>query len=194
MKVSGKGKTKVKDEYSVKELEALFSQDDWLELYAFVDDISSVTDDEKYKSAWLGFAEMKGSQTADQWRQYYEKFVRPQWLRDPEWKKVAIKKRMEQEIEGGSPSQTTESDERQHAELEKETEAPAAPTLEGDTVVDEPTAPEDEHIEKPLRNEVSARVPPAYTMYARERKWDTLNAQPGLDYSKYSKQIQSHFH
>ena len=176
----------------MKELEALFSQDDWLELYAFVDDISSVTVDKMYTDAWLGFAELKGNQTADQWRQYYEKVVRPQWLRDPEWKKVAIKKRMEQDIEEGSPSQTTKSDERQHAEFEKETEAPAAATLEGDTVVDEPTAPEDEHIREPLER-VSARVPPAYTMYARERKWDTLNSQPGLDYSKYPKQIQSHF-
>jgi hypothetical protein len=56
-------------------------------------------------------------------------------------------------------------------------------------VVDEPTAPEDEYIEEPLRNEVSARVPGAYTIYAREKMRDTWDAQPGLDYSKSPKQI-----
>jgi len=91
-----KGKAQANRDYSVAELEVMFSTDDWLECYAFVEIIDGVEGQDDYLSAWDGWAENQGNQTAEQWRQYYEKVVRPQWLRDPVSKREKIRKKMEE--------------------------------------------------------------------------------------------------
>lgn len=102
-------------EYSLKQLEATFTSQDWEELYAFVDDIESTSDDaEKYETAWKGWAEMQDNQTPEQWQQYYEKVVRPQWLRDPGSKrnqiKLKVEKRHERELAESSQAGPAETE------------------------------------------------------------------------------------
>lgn len=73
----------------------MFSSDDWEELYAFVELIDGVAGTVGYLPAWAAWAEEQGKQSTEQWRQYYEKVVHPQWLRDPSWKREQIKLKME---------------------------------------------------------------------------------------------------
>jgi hypothetical protein len=104
-----KGKSKANGDYSVEELEGMFSTDDWLECYAFVELIDGLQGQDEYDSAWKGWSEHQGKQTTEQWRQYYEKVVRPQWLRDPVWKREKIRRKMEEkhDAEKASASQMT---------------------------------------------------------------------------------------
>jgi LmbE family N-acetylglucosaminyl deacetylase len=182
----------------VIDLEPMFSPDDWLELYANVDIIDQHRSvEERYQSNWSSWAEEQGNQTAEQWRQYYEKIVRPSWQSDPIWKREQITKKVEKRRDAVSSSQAQTSSETQHLEPdkpEKDTETPADTFLEGETVVEEPPVPEEEPPEDPAKDDRNVRVPPAYTLYARERKWDTLNAQPGLDYSKFHPKAHAYFH
>jgi hypothetical protein len=164
----------------------MFTADDWMELYANVDCLDqNRSDEELYNKGWSGWAEFQGNQTAEQWRQYYEKVVRPTWQSDSTWKREQITKKVRQKHDKSSSSQAQPDDIQQNPQPDKEAE-----TLEGDTVVDESSALK-EKLAKQLKYNRSVRVPPAYTLFARERKWDTLNAQPGLDYSKYPKQLQT---
>jgi hypothetical protein len=98
-KVTGKGKARAKiaptPDYSLDQLAATFSSEDWEELYAFVDVIDEIKGQKEYDEAWMSWAESKDNQTAEQWQQYYDKVVRPQWLRDPEWKRKEIAEKVE---------------------------------------------------------------------------------------------------
>jgi hypothetical protein len=175
---------------------ATFNSDDWEELYAFVD---VVHDAEKgqYEEAWVGWAELQNNQTAEQWRQYYEKVVRPQWLRDPEWKRVQIREKIEkkhntdqsQSLSFSLSQQQQRDNQGQVAEAES---APAAGEPQKDTSTPQKTSDseekrfENERLEQLLEasrsNDEDAA---AYIYYAREKKWSTRNAQPELDYSEY---------
>ncbi|UPX20454.1 uncharacterized protein EKO05_0010684 [Ascochyta rabiei] len=85
------------DEYTVKQLAATFSTEDWEELYALVDHIDNLSKDTlSYQASWANWAKDMDNQTAAQWQQYYEKIVRPQWLRDPVSKRERIRKRVEE--------------------------------------------------------------------------------------------------
>jgi len=106
-KVEGKVQSTVVDEYTVDQLAAMFTTEDWEELYAFVDHIDSFSDDQlSYETSWREWAENKGSQTSEQWRQYYEKVVRPQWQQDPSSKRELIRKKVDQRHQDDSPSST----------------------------------------------------------------------------------------
>jgi len=86
-----------KKEYTVDQLAATFTTEDWESLYAFVEEIDSHSKDEdSYGKAWVAWAEDRENQTAEQWRQYYEKVIRPQWLRDTVSKREQIKKKVEE--------------------------------------------------------------------------------------------------
>jgi hypothetical protein len=76
--LSWKGKSKSKSDYSVQELEGIFTVDDWLELYAFADLIDDSKGTDEYDATWAQWAEFKDEQTGEQWQQYYEKVVYPQ--------------------------------------------------------------------------------------------------------------------
>ncbi|KAF1938162.1 hypothetical protein EJ02DRAFT_410981 [Clathrospora elynae] len=105
-KVSGPGTVRTTDDYGLDDLAALFTSEAWEELYAFVDIIDGLVGEECYDASWAAWATAQGKQTAAQWRQYYEKIVRPQWLRDPLWKREQIKKKVENKHEGGQSSQS----------------------------------------------------------------------------------------
>lgn len=134
-KVSGAGKARSKVEYTLEELEALFSPDDWEELYAFVETIDSLAGQDGYEGAWTSWAENQNKQTADQWRQYYEQVVRPQWLRDPEWKREQITKKVEEQHADAPASQS----QNEHVEEEVPREKSAMDLQTLDAEQDEPS-------------------------------------------------------
>jgi hypothetical protein len=102
-------------DYNVDHLTGLFTTDDWEELYAFVDHIQNSND---VDGSWIAWAEAQGNQTADQWRQYYEKVVRPQWLRDPRWKREKIKEKIERKHAEKSSSQAQPASQEQRPDLQ----------------------------------------------------------------------------
>ncbi|KAF3036380.1 hypothetical protein E8E11_000773 [Didymella keratinophila] len=98
-----------KEVYNINQLAAAFSTEDWEELYAFVEHIDNVAHDElSYETSWTNWAENKDNQTPEQWRQYYEKVVRPQWLEDPASKRDQIRRKVE-ERHKDDPSSPTKS-------------------------------------------------------------------------------------
>ncbi|KAH8707523.1 hypothetical protein GQ44DRAFT_691327 [Phaeosphaeriaceae sp. PMI808] len=105
-RIKGKAKVKATTSYTVDELAEAFDADDWDELYAFVDLIDATREGGRYDDAWVQWAKNQDNQTAEQWRQYYEKVVRPQWLRDPEWKRKQIKEKTEKKLNERSQSQS----------------------------------------------------------------------------------------
>lgn len=99
-------KTPGKD-YNISQLAATFSTRDWEELYAFVEEIDSMDKGAvSYEAAWESWAEKEDNQTAEQWRQYYEKVVRPQWERDPASKRERIRKKVMERHKDDSSSPT----------------------------------------------------------------------------------------
>ncbi|KAG9199890.1 hypothetical protein G6514_007790 [Epicoccum nigrum] len=94
-------------EYTLKQLEAMFSAEDWESLYAFVKEIEDCSkEDGEYAKGWAKWAEDQGKQTAEQWRQYYEKVVRPQWLKDPESKRERIRKKVQERPDDAGSDET----------------------------------------------------------------------------------------
>jgi hypothetical protein len=77
---------------TVDDFDTLFNNEQWEELYANVSHILACTP-QSYLEGWEDWAKTT-SQTADQWRQYFEKVVKPQWVKDPAWKKESIKERV----------------------------------------------------------------------------------------------------
>jgi hypothetical protein len=183
-KPSRKGKSKAKGDYSVEELEGMFSTDDWLELYAFVEIIESLKGTDGYESAWGGWAEEQGEQTVDQWQQYYDKVVYPQWLRDPVSKRDKIRRKMERKhgAERASEDQPTA---QESPELGKPNAIPSATAAQQEVGTQKPSRSEDKRFEELLKEDQQERLSPAYTLYALEKKQDMLNTQPTLDHGKY---------
>jgi hypothetical protein len=104
--LSWKGKSKSKSDYSVQELEGIFTVDDWLELYAFADLIDDSKGTDEYDATWAQWAEFKDEQTGEQWQQYYEKVVYPQWLVDPVSKREKIKRQVERKHDEARASES----------------------------------------------------------------------------------------
>jgi hypothetical protein len=104
--LSRKGKSKSKSDYSVQELEGIFTVDDWLELYAFADLIDDSKGTDEYDTTWAQWAEFKDEQTGEQWQQYYEKVVYPQWLVDPVSKRQKIKRQVERKYDEARASES----------------------------------------------------------------------------------------
>jgi hypothetical protein len=114
-------KSAVPPDYTLDQLAATFSSEDWEELYAYVDVINAMDDKSRYDEAWKLWAQSQDNQTAEQWRQYYEKVVRPQWLRDPEWKRKQVKEKVQKRYEESS-SQSQTADQQKQKELHEEEE------------------------------------------------------------------------
>lgn len=99
--------TSGKKDYNISQLAATFSTEDWEDLYAFVEEIDSAAHDQSsYETSWTTWAENKDNQTAEQWRQYYEKVVRPQWFRDSASKRESIRRKVEERRVGDESSPT----------------------------------------------------------------------------------------
>ncbi|KAF2026597.1 hypothetical protein EK21DRAFT_103128 [Setomelanomma holmii] len=144
-KVSGEGKVRdsreVLVDYSLDQLAATFNSDDWEELYAFVDIVYALKEGEngemRYEEAWGKWAESQDNQTPNQWRQYFEKVVRPQWLRDPEWKRLQIRQNIDKKhATDASQSQSISQQQQQDAD-----EHPALLMAEWDALSTEEKAP-----------------------------------------------------
>ncbi|KAH4026868.1 DNA-binding protein RAP1 [Parastagonospora nodorum] len=132
-KVTGQGtardtKSAVPPNYTLEQLAASFSSEDWEELYANVDVINAIDGDDRsnYEKAWKKWAEAQDNQTAEQWQQYYEKVVRPQWMRDPESKRQQVKQNVDKKHEAQSHSQT--ADQQQQEDLHQDASTGATST------------------------------------------------------------------
>ena len=174
-------------EYGVDELSALFSSEDWEELYGFVDIIDDLAGQERYDTSWSEWAEAQGKQTAEQWRQYFERVVRPQWLRDPASKREEIKKRVMSKHDDNSSTQSSKPSQQQQDLHQAEVLAESAAVVSPQMAVPKTNKPDQVEVED-FENMLIARrdqsVPAAYTFYAREKKWSMWNAEPSLSYSK----------
>lgn len=101
------GDVKSEKQYTVDQLAAIFDRQDWESLYAFVEEIASCSEgDDSYAQAWKAWAESRENQTAEQWRQYYEEVVRPQWLRDSVAKREQVRVMVERRIQEENSTQT----------------------------------------------------------------------------------------
>jgi hypothetical protein len=187
-------KAHARPDYTVDQLAATFSPDDWEELYAFVDIIDAIKGKDEYEKAWERWAESQDNQTAEQWRQYYDKVVRPQWLRDPEWKRKQITEKVEKKHEDDINASQIMSQQPEDLHSDDAEASGEAPT------VLEPLHAAEEAPEPSVGNRMQEELfdglleargtsdsddTAAYVLYARERKWSTWNAQPELDYSEY---------
>lgn len=156
-----------------------------------MDLIDDLKEDDRYDSSWVEWAKSQDNQTAEQWRQYFEKVVRPQWLRDPVSKREQIKKQIEDKHSEGGSSQS-QSIGQQFPESSKPGEGTAESVVSQEKMATEqPSDFEDERFEE-LLNEQNDGVPPAYKFFARERKQTTLNKRPNWDFGKHM-QLKSHF-
>ncbi|KAF3042638.1 hypothetical protein E8E12_004010 [Didymella heteroderae] len=108
-----------REDYNVDQLAATFSTRDWEDLYAYVEEIDALDEDSaEYEAAWHSWAESKDNQTAEQWRQYYEKVVQPQWASDPASKREQIRMKVmerQQDETSSSPTQTQSWSQTQEA-------------------------------------------------------------------------------
>lgn len=132
----GLSQNNTKDEDSLNKLAASFTSEDWEELYAFVDIIHSLAGTERYDASWVQWAEHQEHHTPEQWRQYYEKVVRPQWLRDPVSKREQIRKKIERKHEGGDAVQSQAFSQQEHVEVDalERVEVSVSTTLEQNVV------------------------------------------------------------
>jgi hypothetical protein len=93
------------ENYTVDQLAATFTTNDWEELYAFVENIDSTSHNKlAYEAAWAKWAESRDNQTAKQWQQYYEQIVRPQWRLDPVSMRERIRKTVMERYKDSSSS------------------------------------------------------------------------------------------
>ncbi|CAE7211998.1 hypothetical protein P3342_012307 [Pyrenophora teres f. teres] len=180
-----------KDDYSVGELTDMFSTEDWLELYAYVDLIETSKENGRYNEWWDSWAETQGEQTSEQWRQYYEKIVRPQWLRDPQSKRDKIKKQIDEKHAEEEPSQSQSVCEHFSEQEEPEEESP---TTENSKASEQPSESEDGRFEDFLNEEGTDELPAAYKLYAREVRQATSAAQPSLDYAALHNFLLTQWH
>ena len=126
-------------------------------------DIINAMDEDKsnYEKAWKQWAKAQDNQTAEQWQQYYEKVVRPQWLRDPERKRQEVKQKVEKRHEEQSQSQTVDQEqvEETHEEKEAVTGAPSTTAESSKIGKDAPVAagndpPQGESSKLPSENKI----------------------------------------
>lgn len=178
-----------KYEYTLDQLEATFTSEDWEEIYAHVDTIESAGQ-LRYDEGWEKWAEHQANQTAEQWRQYYEKVVRPQWMRDPQWKRDQIHKKVEKAHGQKSSSTPNTSQQQPGNDKEEDSEAILAVQNSSSKKLKKPSEAEDELFEEERYNQMLAARrshdddAAAYIFFARLQKWPTWDAQPGLNHGE----------
>jgi hypothetical protein len=155
-----------------------------------VDIIDAVEGKKNYDQAWEKWAKAQDNQTVDQWRQYFEKVVRPQWQRDPESKREQIRNKVEERHQAAFSQQMNEEAEAEAEAIPAvdESNVAAQHPTEAEPTEDEPTEVNDTQdvlFEQELEaKRIGSDNAAAYFYYAREQKWSTWNAQPELDYSQ----------
>ncbi|KAF2680888.1 hypothetical protein K458DRAFT_344746 [Lentithecium fluviatile CBS 122367] len=182
--VSGSKNTRAKGDYTVEELNTLFNKEDWEELYAFVREIKSATG-QKYLDAWKAWAEDQETRTADEWRQYFEKVVLPQWERDPVWKRENVRKEVEKKREETASQKASQrSPSPADAEATKTVEPEAGPSTPKGKRKLKRTESEDARFDQYLEERHKSKYSSAYVYFARDKKWSVWNEEPGLDYTE----------
>jgi hypothetical protein len=155
----------------------LFTTTEWEDLYVNVETIRDC-EPGNYMKAWGKSAEGTGK-TAEQWKQYFERVVLPQWTQDL----PARRAKVEQIVRERQNEEAEKVD--SGSETEEEPQEPTKAT-EGSKSLQERTRSnsEDSRFDQYLENRSKGKEPSGYTFYARERKWGVWNDSPGLDYSK----------
>ncbi|KAF2202826.1 hypothetical protein GQ43DRAFT_462091 [Delitschia confertaspora ATCC 74209] len=115
--ISMLGKSTQLRNYTIADLQAIFDDSDYEEVYANVPGILDCTVG-KYLQGWEDWA--KGTpQSAELWKQYYEKIVLPNWRRDPQGKRDKIKRKVHnrhtRERQAKSPAASEKSIKRKHS-------------------------------------------------------------------------------
>ncbi|PVI02864.1 hypothetical protein DM02DRAFT_559119 [Periconia macrospinosa] len=176
--VSSSSKDTNTDTISLADLGKLFSTEEWEELYAFKEDIDSITGDE-YINAWKAYAEGK-TQTAKQWQEYFERVVKPQWENDSELKRQEVKRNVEKRLDGSQEiiSGATSEGNVDHEENAESVEIP--PTAKGKRKRDDTN---NSRFEQYLADHHRGEAPPGYMIFAEAHKWSVWQEQPELDYS-----------
>lgn len=105
-------------EYTVKNFDELFDDAEWEKLYANAETINGCSAAE-YRAGWEGIS--KGTnRSAEQWRQYFEKVVLPQWERDSAAKRKIVKESYEKRLaEGDLPGEGEAEEEEEPQESQK---------------------------------------------------------------------------
>ncbi|KAH7397337.1 hypothetical protein BKA66DRAFT_408698 [Pyrenochaeta sp. MPI-SDFR-AT-0127] len=183
-KVNGPRIGNPQEDFTVDELAELFNPEDWEELYAFADIIDGLSGHERCNASWAQWAESQAKQTAAQWRQYYEKVVRPQWLRDPAWKREQIKKKIETKYDGSSTNHSQTFSQQQHEVLDKQEAVNTASAMAQEDIKKEAHNTSELNLEllQLLNSERNDPDATAYTLYAEEKKPSLCQAQPELNY------------
>ena len=170
----------------MQDFDKLFTKEDWEELYGNVQTILA-TSTEGYIEGWENWAEGT-SQTAEQWRQYFEKVVRPQWHKDTPRKQEAIKDKVWQKHENGQEAEDGGED-----NVEGISAGPSTPTKHSTPSV--VIARDDMDAFNELYSEMQMKrkgkdASEAYMFWAREEKHKLWQERPGLDYSKQAFQMK----
>ncbi|OAG00180.1 uncharacterized protein CC84DRAFT_1169025 [Paraphaeosphaeria sporulosa] len=172
-------------DYTVDELTApgLFEKADWEMLYAFAPDINSWRGDD-YRQGWTDCAAGK-TQTAGQWRQYFEKIVWPQWQEDSDEKHAVIKERVEkrqEEEDGRKTSQTSQTSQQGTPSKSDQLQAgPSSLDSKAPTTKRKRTELDIDAFELYLSEYRKGKASSTYVLFARDMVWDLWNQRPELD-------------
>lgn len=143
----------------------MFDEEDYEELYANVETILECNV-KTYRSAWEAYAE-GNPYTAEQWRLFFEKAVLPDWEKDPESKKEAIKRRVHQRHDEEKQESEVEDLERPEPSTPKRESGKQKPVPAGSTTSDDDLF--DSYVEKFLRERHGNRAQEAYIFWARTK-------------------------
>ncbi|KAL5403735.1 hypothetical protein PMIN03_009666 [Paraphaeosphaeria minitans] len=169
-------------EYTVDELTApgLFEKEDWEMLYAFASDINDWKGVD-YRQGWSNWAVGK-SQTAGQWRQYFEKIVWPQWQHDPDEKHATIRNRVERrQEEDGSVKATQSSPYEALSKSDQLQAGPSSPNPKPSSTKRKRIELDIDSFELYLSEHHKGKAPSSYVLFAGEKVWDLWNQRPELD-------------
>lgn len=181
----------------VEELQTIgkhFDKADFQGIYAFVDTIKNIKG-EDYTKAWNAYAE-NTLRTAEQWRQFYEKIVKPKWDSDPPEKRAETKQREEARLKGIEDIINTTSNQSDTDEEGSEDKIPVQsceestrPTTKG--TKRKRSRSEDDRFDEYLETRHKGKSSSAYVLFARGNKYEVWDDHPDLDYSMY---IPTHSH
>ncbi|KAF2713877.1 hypothetical protein K504DRAFT_530789 [Pleomassaria siparia CBS 279.74] len=197
---SGHNKKKERDDYTEEELADMFDEADWENLYA---NVPLIIEHEDADDVWESWATTT-HQTAQQWKQFFWKTVKPQWERDPISKRDEARIRFEEKYSGSEEGVKEEPMEEPMDEVvfvAHSTRGKGSLSSQQDTTA-EPSAPkpkpnptksanrsfnlsaEDPLVQKYYKERRNKKLTLAYWFYSREKKFELWATQPDLDYTK----------
>ncbi|KAF2729538.1 hypothetical protein EJ04DRAFT_502153, partial [Polyplosphaeria fusca] len=155
------GVERLQADKDVDKFDELFGVLDWEYLYANVPHITSVSFMD-YQEGWTRWAEGE-TQTREEWREFFETRVLPQWQKDPQSKRGEITKR----VEGRNQQQTKKTKGSEVVEVQ------AASAGEGTPLVQEKTETATEDVEE--AGPSTPRVDPDIELPDRQSKSSSID-------------------